>query len=241
MTDDDNDKEPVSLGDFVDPDYPQSKRRILEQGLTSLRGVLGQRDWEHWLGVYASMRIIAEEVCAQYRLDPRGFDTSKGSVFQTAFLKRWKQYETLARRNDAISAGERSFLLYLVKNPEALDWRKGQPPQKQRKMIHPSNVVAGWKAAQREKHAETSPSPKDRIIAELDQRADADAETIRRLQGEVESFIWKARDDIEPLRKALKARVLNLRADEQAEFIKAILKDLGFNFDLIARLLRGRS
>jgi hypothetical protein len=230
MADEHNDdQEPVSLGDFVEPDYPEYKRRILETGLRALRRLYQQRDWDYWLDAHAAMRVIVEEVCTRYRLDPRNFDTSKGSVFQTAFLPRWQKYEALTRRNDELSKGERSFLLYLVKNPEALDWRKNQPPYKQRRMIHPSNVVSGYKAFLREQSAETKPNPKDRVISELDQRIEADARTIRDLKQRLGDHEWDHKDEVGELIAAVVAKLRNHGISDQIFVIEELLRGLGWS------------
>jgi hypothetical protein len=240
MSDQNDDNEPVSLGDFVDPDYPEYKRRILEHGLRCLIRVYRQRDWDYWEGVVDAAKIIAEEVCTKYKLDLPTVDTAKGSLFQSAFLPRWQNYERRTKRNDEISSGERSFVVYLVKNPVALQWRKGQPPHKQRRMIHPSNVVSGYKAALREKHAETKPSPKDRLIGELDQRIDTDAKTIGDLKRRLDDHEWDHRDEVSELIATLTTKLRNHGVADQVFVIEEMLRGLGWSgptLDAINRIV----
>jgi hypothetical protein len=238
----DDDEPKVSLGDFVDANYPEYRRRILEEGLRCLIRVYRQKEWDYWEGVVAAAKIIAEEVCATYKLDLPTVDTSKGSVFQSAFLPRWQNYEHRTNRNEEISSGERSFVVYLVKNPKALEWRKGQPTHKQRRMIHPSNVVSGYKAALREKLAEPPKSPKDRIISELDQRIEQDAKLIREMRRRLEDHEWDHRDEVTTIISTLVAKLRNHGVADQIFVIEEMLKGLGWGgptLDAINRIVKG--
>ena len=245
-TDDDNTPQ-LSLGDFVDSNYPERKRRILEKGLRCLWNIHQQRDWSYWSGTINAARIIAEEVCSRHKLDlGPDLDTGKGSVFQTRFLPRWEKYEDLARarsNHPPISSGERSFMLFLIKNPEALRWRENQLPQRQRKMLHPSSVVAGYRAALREQEAEKTLTPKDRLISELDQRHESDAKTIRELKRRLDDHEWDHRDEVTQLIATLTVKLRNHKVDDQVFAIEQMLANLGWTgstLDALNRIVKKR-
>ena len=54
----------------------------LSANWSALIEVYQQRDWEYRDGIINAARVIVEQVCQRYRLDPLNFETAKDSPFQ---------------------------------------------------------------------------------------------------------------------------------------------------------------
>jgi len=103
-------------------------------------------------------------------------------------------------------------------------------------------VAAGYKAALRDAQAEKQPTPKDRVIAEQDQRIEADGKLIRDLKHQLDDHEWDHGDEVSELIARLGVKLRNHSAVDQAFAINELLRVLGWSgpmLDAIRRVTKG--
>lgn len=148
----------ANRSDHITPSGERYEQNILDRSLEAQRRIKGGQTWTDWEAIAEAVRVITSRVMAD-----TGTDNIQADAFKKTFGKAWRAHESLVSNEKnyrPITRQEIHDLRFLLDHPEVTAWRAQQKPQRQRRLLHPRTVIAGWKAGERRKNGEPSTGKK---------------------------------------------------------------------------------